>query len=173
MATGIGLRETRSTPHPKGKHEKADRFPSWWMEIGTAGECVGTRTVSSSGETTSTARNRTSVCRRSPYRSPADPVTSGGRSTIPATGCSQSSISRLVGRAQEIPPWVTSRRTCWSTGYASGSRSRLSCRFDDLNQVELPALEKPEPQVARNREGGGTSESCTGRQRCVLFVSGP
>ena len=77
--------EPRSTRHPTGKPGKGDRSPDWLTAGGTTGECCGTRTVSSSGGTMLTVRNRISVCRRSRYRSTADPATCGGRSTIPAT----------------------------------------------------------------------------------------
>ena len=49
------------------------------------------------------------------------PATCGGRSTIPAIGCIPCSPLRSVGLAPAILPWVTSRRPCSSTGYASGS----------------------------------------------------
>jgi hypothetical protein len=124
MATDFGLPEPRSTQHPTGKHGKGNRSPGWWTVGGTAGECFGTRTVSNSGGITLTARNPISVCRRNPYRSTTDPARRGGRSTNPAIGCLPCSPLPSVGRAAAIPPSVTSRRLCSSTGYVSGRHLR-------------------------------------------------
>src|SRR6478752_3549987 len=96
-------------------------------------------------------------------QSTAIPPTCGGRSTTPAIGFLPCSPWQSVGPAAAIlPRVVSSRQPCSSTGYASGSSP---LRLDDLNQIELPALDKPEAQAIRNREGRGASVELAGRQR--------
>src|SRR6185503_857163 len=155
-ATMSGLREPQSTPHPTGKPGKGDQFPDWSTARGTTGACAGTTTGSNSGEITLTVRIRTFLYRRSPSQSTAIPATCGGRSTTPAIGFRPCSPWQSVGPAAAIlPRVVSSRQPCSSTGYEFGSSP---LRLDHLNQVELPALDKPEAQAIRDRKGRCTAE---------------
>src|ERR1700730_9537533 len=69
--------------------------------------------VCTSGRTTSTARNHTSRCRRTP--------STIGRTTSPITRCFRCSTLRSVVGVAATPDRVPTGRTCSSTGYVCGS----------------------------------------------------
>ena len=118
-----------------GKTWEGKSIPNWSTAGGTPGECGGTGTVSNSGGTTLTVRNRTSVCRRSLYRSPADPTTGGGVDNNPGYWLNPM-FTLAVGGPGTGDAALGNFPAAMLIDYvhAFGRRfGRLSRRLDDLN----------------------------------------